>query len=114
LLGILLVLEQHHPVLTFGEPSRRGPWRYLPRLREVEDEDASRGQSCVDAVEERKQSLAVALGIEQVVEDLADGRDSVAWGISALNSDPTLNSASGTLLRAMPIICSEMSIPRTR
>ena len=49
---ILLLLDQHHPVLALGEGPGRGQPLDLTGLRHVEDEDTARGQGVVDAAEE--------------------------------------------------------------
>jgi hypothetical protein len=56
--------------------------RDLPRLRDVEDEDASESQGVVYAAEESNQRLAIVIWIEQVVEAFAEGRDGIArWDV---------------------------------
>jgi hypothetical protein len=74
-LGVLFPLGEHGPVLPHAEPPGSGTWRHLARTEHVEDEDAAGDERAVNAPEETAQSPFLVLGIEKVVEDLADRRD---------------------------------------
>src|SRR5215208_4078661 len=77
-LGILLPLGEHRPVLPHTETLRPRTRRQLPRTEHVEDENAARSQGVVDAPEDATEPQTLILGVEEVVEDLAYGRDRLA------------------------------------
>ena len=74
-LVILLKLGEYCPILSNAETLRSGAKRHLARREHVEDEDAARDELVVNAPEKAAQSQLLVLRVEDVVEDLADGRD---------------------------------------
>ena len=100
LLSILLLLDQHHPTLSLGEPPGSGFKAHLSRLHDIQDKDASAGQRVVHATEELNQISAVVVRIEQVVEAFTERRHGLArWNIGLeQRRDPKLRvwrSSSG-------------------
>src|SRR5215203_4851867 len=77
-LDVLLPLCEYRPVLTHAETPRPCTRRHLARTQHVEDEDAAGDERVVNAPEKATQPQLLALRVEEVVEDLAHGRDRVA------------------------------------
>src|SRR5215213_5162384 len=90
LLPILLLLDQHYPIFSFGELPGHGSPCELSRLCDIEDKYSPRRQRAVYAVEELNQRLAIVGWIEQIVEDFTYRRD----GLTRWNVD--LEQRSGT------------------
>lgn len=74
-LRVLLLLDEHQPILSFVESPARGSRWDLSGLHNIEDEDATERQRIVYTTKENDQSLTSVIRIEQVVEDLEDCRD---------------------------------------
>jgi hypothetical protein len=80
--SILLPLGEHSPVLTHAETPRPCTRRHLPRTEHVEDEDAAGDERVVNAPEKATKPPFLVLRIEKIIEDLADGRDSLTtWDL---------------------------------
>ena len=60
--SILLLFDEHYPILTFGESPGCVPPRDLSRLCYVEHEDAAGSQGVVDTAEESNQRMAIVPG----------------------------------------------------
>jgi hypothetical protein len=81
-LDVLLPLGEHSPVLTHAETPRPCTRRHLPRTEHVEDEDAAGDERVVNAPEKATKPPFLVLRIEKIIEDLADGRDSLTtWDL---------------------------------
>jgi hypothetical protein len=81
-LDVLLPLCEYGPVLPHAETSRPGTRRHLPRTKHVEDEDAAGDERVVNAPDKAAKPPFLVLRIEKIIEDLADGRDSLAtWDL---------------------------------
>src|ERR687898_64264 len=74
-LDVLLPLRKNRPVLSHAETPRPGTVRHLSRREHVEDEDAAGYESVVNAPEKASKPSFFVLRVEEVVEDLAYGRD---------------------------------------
>jgi hypothetical protein len=81
-LDVLLPLCEYRPVLTHAEISRPGTGRHLARTEDVEDEDAAGDERVVNAPEKATKPPFLTLRIEEIIEDLADGRDGLTtWDL---------------------------------
>src|SRR5829696_10322357 len=87
-LDVLLALCEYRPVLPHAEISRPGTRRHLPGTKHVEDEDAAGDERVVNAPEKATKPTFLVLRVEKVVEDLADGRDSLTTWDLALEQRP--------------------------
>jgi hypothetical protein len=75
---VLLTLGEHRPVIAHPEAlDFRALW-HLSGAERVEDEDAAGDERLVNAPEDAAQATLLVLGVEEVVEDLADRRDGAA------------------------------------
>src|SRR5215210_1016502 len=81
---VLLELGEHGPVLPHAETPLPVARPYLAGTERVEDKEAARDERVVNAPEEATQAPLLVLRVEEVVEDLAYGRDRSAMRDLAL------------------------------
>ena len=81
-LSVLLELVEYCPILSNAETFRCGARRHLSRTQHVEDEDAAGDERVVNAPEKAAEPPFLVLRVEEVVEDLAYGRNGLtAWDL---------------------------------
>src|SRR5215207_4005351 len=97
-LDVFLQFGEHRPILSNAETLRPGAGRHLARREHIEDEDAAGDERVVNAPEEAAQSPFFVLRVEEVVEDLAYGRDGLTTWDLRLEQRSHLELGLGHLL----------------